>query len=188
MEKVIVGVGSVNPVKVRGARIAFSRYMNAVVKPVEVDPRVPPQPVGFRQLIIGGVNRAVGALKAIDADYGVGIEAGPLRIDKDLGLEVQVAVIVDKGLRVSMGTSAGFLLPSIVAREVLGGRELGEVFPIKRGHDLGEGIGVIGVLSMGLTTRQDLTVQAVEAALLPFINESLYKLPAIDEIIEGLPE
>ncbi|MEB3861875.1 MAG: DUF84 family protein, partial [Desulfurococcales archaeon] len=60
---------------------------------------------------------------------------------------------------------------------------LGSVFPARRPGDLGEGVGVIGVLTRGGVTRLDLTMHAVEMAILPLANEGLYKPLRVEDLI-----
>ncbi len=179
-----VAVGTSNPIKVRAVYRVFKRYMDPVVEGVSVDSGVPAQPVGFSEVVRGAVNRALRALEAAKPAYGVGVEAGPLKLAGGRGLEVQVAVIVDSGMRAGIGFSSGFLLPSVVEDRVLAGEELSSVFPHQRLGDIGEGVGVIGVLTWGGVTRLDLTMQAVEMALVPLVNPGLYKPLSIDELEE----
>ena len=73
--KVVVGTG--NPVKVAAVRRAFSRLgIECEVLGVRTVTSVGPQPVGLRTTVRGAVERALGALRSSESDYGVGIEAG----------------------------------------------------------------------------------------------------------------
>ncbi|MEB3861546.1 MAG: DUF84 family protein, partial [Desulfurococcales archaeon] len=94
MARVAVGTG--NPVKVAAVERVLSRYIDLeAVEPVRVDPGVPRQPVGFNQLLLGALNRATRSRIAAGADYGVGVEAGPISLSGIL-LETQVAIVVDR--------------------------------------------------------------------------------------------
>ncbi|MEM1873927.1 MAG: inosine/xanthosine triphosphatase [Acidilobaceae archaeon] len=164
-----VAVGSLNPVKLRAVERVLSRYYDAVVEGVSVETSVGSQPVGSRDVLLGALERALGALSMKRAEWGVGIEAGPIEFYTSSGfIEIEVAVIVDRDCRVSVGLSSGFEIdPSIVPAMLLGG-ELSQLVRVNRGvKDLGESIGYIGYLSSGFVTRQELTEQAVLAALLP---------------------
>lgn len=162
-------MGSLNPVKLRAVERVLSRYYDAVVEGVSVETSVGSQPVGSRDVLLGALERALGALSMKRAEWGVGIEAGPIEFYTSSGfIEIEVAVIVDRDCRVSVGLSSGFEIdPSIVPAMLLGG-ELSQLVRVNRGvKDLGESIGYIGYLSSGFVTRQELTEQAVLAALLP---------------------
>ena len=75
----MVGVGSMNEVKIEAVRICFEKFFGGVdIVPVSVE--VPPQPIGFEETLRGAVIRALKALDGADADLGVGIEAGLIRI------------------------------------------------------------------------------------------------------------
>ena len=171
-DQVVVSVGSANPLKIEAVRRVFSRYYNIVVKGVTVDTSVPKQPVGIQQLLAGALVRAVKSREAANAYYGVGIEAGLLEFYSSTGfLETQIAAIVGPGNRVSVATSSSFELPPWIVDRMLDGEELGSASGILRGsRDIGESIGYIGVKTWGYTTRLELTMQAVEAALMPWLE------------------
>jgi len=168
--KRVAAVGTSNPVKVRAARRVFRRLLGIDAVGVPVRASVPVQPVGLDLLVRGALERAYKARLAAGAEYGVGVEAGLMEFPTTTGfIETQVAVVVGPGLRASLGASYSFELPPWLVGEMLDGRELAEAYRARSG-DLGEKIGYIGVETMGYTTRQDLTAQAVEAALLPWLR------------------
>lgn len=181
---IVVAVGSRNPVKVRGVERAFRRYYDVVVEPVDVSTPIP-QPIG-RDVVYWALVRAVKALEASErASMGVGIEAGPIEFYTGGGfIETQVAVIVDSGCRASMGLSPSFELPRRVLKAVLEGVELSKAVEVRRGGDIGEGIGYVGILSRGKITRLELTEQAIVMALLPRVAG--YELYSVDDISSRL--
>ena len=166
-----VAVATGNRMKVVAVEKAFSLYCN-VSRVYRVDaPRgLPRQPRGV-EVVAGALARALAGLSS-GADFGVGVEAGPVEFYTTTGwLEVQVAVIAGPGERVSVGVSQGFELPPGVAERVaLEGVELAEAVGGIRPGDLGEGVGYIGVLTRGHVTRSDLTMQAVIMALTPWVS------------------
>lgn len=180
-------VGTRNPMKVRAASLALKTFLDVKeVVGVDVESGVPSQPVGWRDVVSGAINRAVNAMKKVQADLGVGIEAGPVEMPGPSGfLETQVAVIVDSQCRASIGLSPSFELDGDVLRLVLEGVELSKAVSLSRGlKDLGEGIGVIGVYTWGTVTRQDLTWLSLVMALVPRISK--YKrLARVEEIAEA---
>ena len=138
---------------------------------MKVETSVSRQPVGLDELVRGALERAYHARRLAGADYGVGVEAGLFEFPTSTGfIETQVAVIVGPGLRASLGTSYSFELPPWLVSEMLRGRELSEAYRARRGLNVKEGIGYIGVETWGSTTRQELTMQAIEAAILPWIQ------------------
>lgn len=184
-----VVVGSLNPVKVNAVRRAFRLLCDPVVKGTKVVSGVSAQPIGLREILLGALNRATQALKAEEADYGVGIEAGAIVADAG-PIEIQVAVISDRSSRVSIGLSQGFMLPLHWLDELLDRVELEEIVTktIRR-RDVGEKLGFIGYLTYGLVTRTELSYNAVLMALVPRLNPNLYsRLPRAQDIIERLSE
>ncbi len=165
-----VAVGTSNPMKVRAAEIVFKAFMNARVVGVRVETGVGLQPAGVRNVLLGALRRAVDSLRGTGADYGVGVEAGPIEFPSSTGfLETQVAVVVDRGCRAGVGLSPSFELEKHVVEAMIVGVELERVAGVERHVPLGEGIGFIGVATRGFITRLDLTVQAIAMALVPFI-------------------
>lgn len=180
----LVAVGSKNPVKVRGVERAFRRYFDARIEPVEVS-SPSPQPVG-REVVYGALARSLEALRKLRGSLmGVGVEAGPIEFYNGNGfLETQVAVIVDRECRVSMGVSSSFELPDSVLELVIKGVELSKAVEYEGEEDLGEGIGYIGLLSWGKITRLELTEQAVTMALIPRIAG--YRLYSVRDVASRL--
>ncbi len=180
LEGAFAAIGTSNPVKVRAAQRVFARLVGLPVRGVPVETSVSRQPVGLDELLRGALERAYRSRVLTGALYGVGVEAGLFEMPTSTGfIETQAAVIVGPGLRVSVGLSSSFELPPWLVEEMLSGKELGEAYRPRRG-DIGEGIGYIGVESMGYTTRQELTEQAIEAALLPWLRGSEWLQSAAD--------
>lgn len=183
--KVLVAVGSVNPVKVRSVKRVLSRFMDVEVVPVDVRTSVPRQPVGSRDLVLGALERALGALNVVArAHLSVGVEAGPMEFYTRTGfLETQVAVIVDRDCRISVGLSPSFELDPEVVKLMLMGEELSQAVRVPRGAgDIGEMIGYIGYITRGLITRQGLTEAAVAMALAPRLQNPGWLL-TVEELV-----
>lgn len=181
-------VGTGNPMKVRAATLALKALLGVdEVVMVRVDSGVPRQPVGWREVVEGALNRAVRAMASAGADLGLGVEAGPVEMPGPGGfLEAQVAIVVDKDCRASIGVSPAFELDSDVLNLVLRGVELARAVKVGRGErDLGEGVGVIGVYTRGFVTRHDLTWLAIAMALVPRIS-GYSRLASIDEIASSI--
>lgn len=182
-----VAVATGNRMKVIAVQKAFTYYCDvSKVYMVRAPDWLPRQPRGS-EVFAGALARAMAALSS-GADFGVGVEAGPLEFYTTTGwLEVQVAVIAGPGKRVSVGVSQGFELPPGIAEKVaLEGIELAEAVGEKRPGDLGEGVGYIGVLTRGYVTRSDLTLQAVLMALTPWISGWWRSLARAEELASQL--
>ncbi|MEM4640534.1 MAG: inosine/xanthosine triphosphatase, partial [Thermofilum sp.] len=96
-------------------------------------------------------------------------------------IEVQVAAVVDGSGRVGVGLSPGFPLPPAFVNALERGEavELEEVVDRWFGtRSIGEAGGLVSLLTGGRVTREDLTYYAVVMALIPFINEPLWRAPA----------
>ncbi len=172
--KMKVIVGSKNPAKLEGVKLAFSQFFDVEVEGKEVDSGVSAQPFD-NDTIKGAINRAVRAYEE-GYDFGVGVEAGLFRNNFTLTgyLDIQVAAVYD-GDRVCIGYGPGFEYPEKVLRSVLGGSEVGKVMEALTGIDeLGKKQGAIGYLTRNVVTRSELTRIAVTMALIPFLNRSLY--------------
>ena len=171
-----VAIGSKNPTKVEGVRLAFERFFEDVeVLSVDVDSGVSYQPFG-EEVIKGAKNRALRSFDACDCDFGVGVEAGLFKVEETLTgyMDFQVAVIYD-GSRFSMGFGPGFEFPPFVVKRALKGVEVGKTMSEFTGiSNIGKKKGAIHYLTRGAISRTDLTEIAVIMALIPWINGELY--------------
>ncbi len=169
-----VAVGSTNPTKVEGVKLAFESYFERVeVIPKKVNSGVSSQPIGD-EVILGAINRARNAYG--DCDFSVGIEAGlfPFKNTITGYVDFQVAVIYD-GEKYSLGFGPGFEFPPFVVENALRGMEVGRIMSNFTGiKDIGKRMGAIHYLTKGKVSRIDLTRIAVKMALIPWLNEKLY--------------
>lgn len=165
-----VAVGSTNPVKIRATDWAFGQFFPTVtVTGVQIASQVSAQPTG-KAVWQGAYNRAQAALAQHQADYGVGVEGGLLRIHRTT-YNGACCVIVDSKSAVHSGYSPLFELPPPVLAQLHQGHELGEVIDQLVGqHDIKRREGAIGVLSRNVLTREQILRTAVLCALLPFVN------------------
>ncbi len=170
-----VVVGSKNPTKIEGAKLAFKQYFNEVeVVGVEVSTSVSPQPFDA-ETIRGAIERAKRAYST-EFDFSVGIEAGLFSFEHTISgyLDFQVAAVYD-GEKCSLGFGPGFEYPKSVVEEVLKGKEVGEVMEKVSGiKNLGKRLGAVHYLSKGAISRTDLSRISVTMALIPFINREMY--------------
>jgi inosine/xanthosine triphosphatase len=173
-----IGVGSMNEVKVEAVRICFEKFFGgADIVPVSVE--VPPQPIGFEETLRGAVIRALEALESADADLGIGIEAGLIKIPYTITgyVDQHICAIVDADEKVTLGFSMTLEFPEIAVRKILSGqaREAEEVMEEISGiREIGRKGGAVGYLTRDHVRRIDLCVQAVTSALIPRLSPQLY--------------
>jgi inosine/xanthosine triphosphatase len=176
MKRVLVHVGSENPVKIKAVENIFSKIFRRVkVEGMNVKPNVPPQPKE-KEVIQGAITRAEKTLSE-EADFGVGIEAGLFYNEvAEKYFDVQYCAIVDKGKRLTLGHGPGFYYPGDIMDIVNTGKTVGQSMEDKYGiKNIGRKKGAIGYLSKELIDRTKLTEQAVVMALIPRIRSELYE-------------
>ncbi|HDM60138.1 MAG TPA: inosine/xanthosine triphosphatase [Archaeoglobus veneficus] len=168
-------VGSSNPAKIEGVRIAFQRFFsNVEIEAKNADSGVSDQPFN-NETVRGAINRAINVYSK-EFDFSVGIEAGLFRLKNTMTgyLDFQVAAIYN-GSRITIGFGPGFEYPPAVIKEVVKGKEVGDIMSRITGIErLGEKQGAIGYLTKNTITRSKLTSIAVTMALIPWINPDLY--------------
>jgi len=173
---VIVAVGTKNPAKVRGIKDAFAKYFRGTeVRPVDSSSVARAQPRGLDEMTAGAAARAKFALSKVGGDFGVGVEAGIFTIG-DVYFDNQVAAIVDRSGRVSLGHSAGYMLPREAMEELFAdGTELERWAEKVSGiNEVGDKGGLIKYLTKGKMTRTELTEQCVITALVPWLHRGIY--------------
>lgn len=165
-----VAVGSLNKIKIEATKEAFKEYFEEVdIKPIYV--KYIDQPLSIEETVKGAIYRAEYALKNIEADYGVGIEAGLVNV-LGYNLNIQIAA-VKRDNKIYLGFGPAFQLPKVVEELVLKGLELEKaiekIFNIK---DIGEKGGIIEIMSKGKIDRKMLITYAVKMALVRVISEN----------------
>lgn len=169
-------VGSQNPTKVDAVRaICAQAFPEAKVIAADVPSGIREQPIGQEETLLGARNRAMAALAATSADYGIGLEGGV--VDTPAGTYTMGWVaIVDRDGRWGLSQSGWLALPPAVARAVLSGSELGpEIDRLTGEHDTKRHGGATGALTNNIVRRQTGWELAVAYALAPFLNPQYYK-------------
>ncbi len=172
----LVVVGSRNPAKVKGTALAFrSAFKGVRVRGMDAPSKVGSQPLGWDRTLLGATNRAQTAIQKTGADFGVGIEAGIVSLD-DEHVNLQLAVVIDRKGRYSIGSSAGFMIPGRFAKEMhSGGLELEHFAKELTGAEkILEQHGVVYHLTKRKVSRVDMTEQCVTMALVPWLNARVY--------------
>lgn len=170
-------VGSKNPVKIQAAKEAFELYYeNVEVVGYPAESGVNEQPVN-EEIFLGAKNRSLNLRKyaeenGIEADFFASVESG--MTDK-LGdwVITNVAVVIDKNGKVSMGTSAGFPVPHRLVDEIKE-KSLGVVMGNLSGEDdISKKYGGVYFLTRKIT-RDDLSRDAFVMALTKFVNGEVW--------------
>ena len=171
-----VAVGSRNPVKVNATKNVLDKiYGEIEVRSIDTDSGVPDQPFGIDQTIEGAINRAKNAYSD-EFDISVGIESGLMETPNSLTgyIDLQWCAVFD-GEKITLGVSSGFEYPPAVIKEVLNGKEVGDVMDEVTGvTNLGQKTGAVSYLSKGMLDRTENTEQCVLTAMIPRMNEGIY--------------
>ena len=175
------------------------QFRDAVVQPVDVADLAPTMPMTEAAIIAGAHARAAALLARhpVGRDepfFAIGVEGGidPIahgdgsanaspydgrsdgRHDEPVRYALKTWAAVTDGARWGYGAGGAVLLPEEVAREVAGGRELGDVIDRLAAAPVRATRGAWGVLTLDLVTRRDAFTLAIVAALAPFYNPALY--------------
>ena len=170
-----VAVGSKNPVKVMAVKEAFrSAFGDCEIIEVSVSSGVSDMPMSFTESIKGAKTRAKKAIEEVNADFGVGLEAG--FIDTEIGtFLVGLVAIVDNNNQWGIGKGAGLLMPERVVEEVKKGKELGDVMDKIRGiENTKQKDGAVGYFTKNLVPRQQSFEIPIIYALSRFIRKELF--------------
>ena len=186
--KMIIAVGSTNPVKINSARSGISQGLQVEISPdnvigFNVPSLVPDQPIGDKETKQGAINRAKAAYDAyfqenkVKANFAVGLEGGIqiLQEDGSNDMECFAWMAVYDGQKIGCSRTCSFNLPKAISTLVESGMELGDaddaVFGVKNNKQKG---GTVGHLTHGVIDRTKYYEQAIILATIPFLNENLY--------------
>lgn len=176
----LIAVGSQNPVKIRAVRETFDAatarvgWPAATVRGVAVPSGVSAMPLSDAECISGARQRAIAALAAVDATFGIGLEGGVNPEPAGLMLLGWVVAVHRDG-REGVACTAKTPLPAAIAGRVLAGEELGPLMDELLGaHNTRQKGGAAAALSAGLVRRQAKFAMAVAYALGPFLAPGLY--------------
>jgi inosine/xanthosine triphosphatase len=167
-----VAVGSANPVKRAAVERALDGRITSV-RAVTVDSGVPEQPRGRQETITGAENRARRAREETGAVLGIGIEGGVETLNDRDGLYLIMWAAATDGDRIERGGGPTIRLPAAVAERVRAGGELGpELDALFDREGIARQEGAAGLLTDGLTDREQALAQAVAAAVGPFFSDA----------------
>lgn len=187
MNEIKICVGSLNPTKISAVKAAFRKYYkNCAIYRIKADSKVPDQPIGMNLIVSGAINRAKSALNylinEINANkniFGVGLEAGLVKVlYSNTGyMDFQFCSIIDENKNITLGSGIAFEYPQKIIDKILSeDKEIGEIMgKIAKNANLKNEAGAISFLSKNVINRTEILTQATICALLPRINEGLYK-------------
>jgi len=172
-------VASTKAAKVDAVRAAIaqiaavdSRFTSVTIQTVEVGAVAPAMPMTDRETLDGARARATAAASSVTPPFlAIGLEGGLSA--EPLETLTSWAAVTD-GERWGYGSGGRIVLPDAVARQVRGGRELGDVIDEVAGESIRGTRGAWGLLTRDLVGRQDAFITATIAALAPFYNPALY--------------
>jgi inosine/xanthosine triphosphatase len=182
-------VGSTRPAKVEAARAAVdmaarvdARFREAIIQSLDMTDIAPTMPMTERATLDGARFRARTVIDRTplasmgEARLAIGVEGGLDPLPGDGGRHaLKTWAAVTDGTRWGFGAGGAIVLPDSVTRDVLDGRELGDVIDKMAGAAVRGTRGAWGVLTLDLIGRQDSFRSAILAALAPFYNPALYR-------------
>jgi inosine/xanthosine triphosphatase len=181
MQKQVI-VGSLNPVKIEAARLAFARVwpdQEWTVTGIAVPSGVSDQPMSFAESIRGARTRASNALAASTADYAVGLEGGLQQVEGqwyDFGW----IVVRDSAGNEGIGSTIGMAVPPLMITMIQQGMELGDVIDAVFGRENSkQSNGHFGLMTHDALTRASAYADGVISALTHFIQPQLFEQPAL---------
>lgn len=177
-----VVTASTNPAKLEAVELAFSaifpheefQFFSAAAAS-----GVSRQPCSDEETRSGAWNRASAVrVSHPEADFWVGIEGGveALRTE-EAKMSAFCWVVIHGAERTGQARSGMFILPDKVSRLIMAGMEMGEADDLVFGQkNSKQGPGGVGLLTRGVLTRSAYYAQAIQLALIPFLNPELYPL------------
>lgn len=175
-------VGSLNPAKRRAVDEAlrdYEKFRKAQIFYFGVDSGTTEQPLSWKDIIHGAINRARNAFEIDRYDYGVGLESGLVQIVPERGerFDFGVCSIYD-GIRDYLGVSCGFRIPAevqrIIEKENVDMSVACKIAGLTNSEKVGNEEGIIGILTGGRITRKDQAMQAIHMACLQLENLGMY--------------
>ncbi len=183
MKRIIVTVGSNNPVKISATKNAFKLAFGGtiIVKSLQV-PNTPIQPLSDTEMIEGAIYRAKYAFNNTLTDFGVGMEGGLIK--NRYGVFVKGWVAVTNGMEIGLASTVSVMLPDYTWDLIETGqiRELEEIMVKLSGiKDIGKTIGAIGFMASNRYNREKAFRDALLCALGRFIRSEIFKRKSLEE-------
>jgi inosine/xanthosine triphosphatase len=175
-------VASRNPVKLEAVRQGFENmgFSEPDIVGISVGSGVSDQPMSDEETLAGAKNRVENISKEFpDADFRIGIEGGIQphgnHLEAFAWIYISWAEDNDRPEGYGQSRTSSFLLPPAVQQLIQEGYELGtandKIFGQTNSKQKG---GAVGLLTHNTVTRTQLYRQAVQLALIPYLNKNLY--------------
>ena len=173
----LIAVGSENPVKVAAVKEAFEKVFPKTtweIKGIDVGSDVSDQPMSDVESITGATNRATKAMKALKADYGVGLEGGLQELNGEW-FDSGWTVICSKQGKRGIGSSIRMEMPEKFMDLIRQGHELGAVSDMMFGtKNSKHSNGHFGLMTNNAITRKSCYIDGIIAALSRFVHPELF--------------
>lgn len=151
-----IAIGTKNPTKVNAVKDAFMKYIDGEFIPTNVPSNVAAQPLTDNETLTGAINRAKNALKAEDANVGVGLEGGLIKTDLGYFL-CNWGAIVTNHIDPIVAGGARIVIPNEIGDLVFSGKELGDVMDMYvKKHNVRQNEGAIGIFTNGVVDRTNM--------------------------------
>ncbi len=172
-------IGTKNPGKIEGAKLALSNFFKDFeIEGIKVPSNVPDQPVN-EDTYNGAKNRVDNLIEyakenSLDIDYFLAVESGICNL-YGTWMIVNFAVVKDKAGYESVGIGPTFTVPNSYVKEIIE-TSLGEVLDkVYETKDLGKGKGGVNALTHDSISRIDITKDAFIMAMTQFVNGNVWK-------------
>ncbi|GAB4074952.1 DUF84 family protein [Barrientosiimonas marina] len=151
-------IGSKNSAKIAAVEENFTQ---ADVSAADVPSFVNDQPFSDAETREGALNRAANSIKQTSADAAIGLEGGVMYVGDSLYL-CNWGALVTKENRTFTASGARILLPEHIEKELINGRELGDVMDdYAERQNVRQKEGAIGVFTNEHLSRQDMFSQVI---------------------------
>ncbi len=183
MEKMILAIGSTNPVKIEAVKEVIQGYPSlakAEILSYSVPSGISEQPLSLEETILGAKTRAKNAFEACkSSNYSFGIESGLFAAPgTQTGfLNGSICCIYD-GAVYFIGLSCGFEVPPSILQHILHGKmDMSQACcqsGITASATIGEEEGLIGILTNGRMDRKEYTKPCIITALIQLEHSRWY--------------
>jgi inosine/xanthosine triphosphatase len=173
-------VASKNPVKIKAATDAFTKFFDSVEivsKEIIIADKNAHQPIGWEQTQYFSKQRVLLAEEKFKGfDYYIGIESGVMKLNSTAAY---IIVYSSVGHNSKIHTTKGCEIPLPMGwYESLSNSkdgELGDIAERESGvRDIKKKQGIVGFFSQNHVTRYDISLQSIIMSLVPFLNDSLF--------------
>ena len=178
--KIIINVGSKNPIKIGAVREVIRQY--SFLNPfyfnsLEVSSGVSEQPMSLEEAVKGARKRAENSF--VECDYSIGLESYLSKIPNSNKFMDKCFCEIYDGNKFYSGESEGFVIPPVLANLILEkGLDLSQAAKragLTGSEKIGNEKGIINILSGGRFVRADQIKSALKMALVELENPHLYR-------------